>query len=228
MAQRRRRPFTAEFKQEAVRLCGRGDRSIGQVARELDLAESALRRWVQQCEIDHGHDPTGALTSEELEELRTLRREVRGLREERTIVKRRRPSSRRNRREVRVCSCGAGHPCGAVSLSGAARHPQWLLRMGDASTESPAARRRPAESAHPGNPYRQPGHLRQSADLRAAPAGRIHRWPGAGRQTAARHGPDRPARQAVPAHHGQCPPPSGGVGRATAGITPSPRVSSRR
>ena len=53
MAQRRRRRFTVEFKQEAVRLCKQGDRSIGQVARELDLTESALRRWVQQYEIDH-------------------------------------------------------------------------------------------------------------------------------------------------------------------------------
>ena len=43
MAQRRRRRFTVEFKQEAVRLCKQGDRSIGQVARELDLTESALR-----------------------------------------------------------------------------------------------------------------------------------------------------------------------------------------
>ncbi len=87
MAQRRRRRFTAEFNQEAVRLCRRGDRSIGQVARELDLAESALRRWVKQYEIDHGKNPTGALTTEDHEALRTLRREVRILREERTILK---------------------------------------------------------------------------------------------------------------------------------------------
>ena len=86
MAQRRRRRFTAEFKQEAVRLCKRDDRSIGQMARELDLAESALRRWVQQHEVDHGNNPTGALTTEEHEELQMLRREVRVLREERTIL----------------------------------------------------------------------------------------------------------------------------------------------
>lgn len=87
MSQRRRRRFTAEFKQEAVRLCKQGDRSIGQVAQELDLAESALRRWVKQYEIDRGQHPTGALTTEEQDELRTLRREVRVLREERTILK---------------------------------------------------------------------------------------------------------------------------------------------
>ena len=63
------------------------DRSIGQVARELDLTESALRRWVTQHEIDHGPNRTGALTTEERAELGTLRREVRVLREERTILK---------------------------------------------------------------------------------------------------------------------------------------------
>ena len=77
MGKRQRRRFTEAFKQEAVRLCLRHDRSIGQVARELDLTESALRRWVQQYEVDHGPNPSGALTTEEKTELRTLRREVR-------------------------------------------------------------------------------------------------------------------------------------------------------
>jgi transposase-like protein len=87
MAKRKRRRFTAEFKQEAVRLCRQGDRSIGQVAQELDLTDSALRNWVKQYEVDHGNDATGALTTDEKEELRKLRREVRVLREEREILK---------------------------------------------------------------------------------------------------------------------------------------------
>ena len=87
MGTRKRRRFTEAFKQEAVRLCLRHARSIGQVARELDLTESALRKWVKQYEIDHGPNPTGALTTEEKTELRTLRREVRVLREEHEILK---------------------------------------------------------------------------------------------------------------------------------------------
>ena len=87
MGKRQRRRFTEEFKQEAVRLCRQHDRSIGQIARELDLTESALRRWVQQEEIDRGPNLSGALTTEEQTELRTLRREVRVLREEREILK---------------------------------------------------------------------------------------------------------------------------------------------
>ena len=67
MGKRQRRRFTEAFKQEAVRLCLRHDRSIGQVARELDLTESALRK---QYEVDHGPNPSGALTTEEKTELR--------------------------------------------------------------------------------------------------------------------------------------------------------------
>ena len=87
MGKRKRRRFTEAFKQEAVGLCLRHDRSIGQVARELDLTESALRNWVKQDAVDRGPNPTGALTTEEKTELRTLRREVRVLREEREILK---------------------------------------------------------------------------------------------------------------------------------------------
>ena len=39
--------FTPEFKAEIVERCLAGDRSIGQVARDFDLVESAVRRWVE-------------------------------------------------------------------------------------------------------------------------------------------------------------------------------------
>jgi transposase-like protein len=69
MAKRKRRKFTAQFKAEAVRLCQVGDRSVGQVARDLDLTETALREWVKIAEVDAGKGPPGALTSTEREEL---------------------------------------------------------------------------------------------------------------------------------------------------------------
>lgn len=47
---RRRRSFTAEFKAGIVELCRRGDRSAGQVARDFDLTETAVREWVKQEE----------------------------------------------------------------------------------------------------------------------------------------------------------------------------------
>jgi transposase len=42
---RARRSFTPEFKAEIVELCQRGDRSIGQLARDFDLTETAVREW---------------------------------------------------------------------------------------------------------------------------------------------------------------------------------------
>ena len=84
---RRRRVFSDEFKAETVRLVRESGKSIGAIARELDLAETALRRWVRQGEIDAGRGPAGALTTSERDELTQLRRENKRLRMERDILK---------------------------------------------------------------------------------------------------------------------------------------------
>lgn len=84
---RKRRAFTAEFKAEAVRLCRVGDRSVRQVAEDLDLTETALRAWVKRAEIDAGQGPPEALTTTEREELARLRRDVKRLTTERDILK---------------------------------------------------------------------------------------------------------------------------------------------
>ena len=86
MARRERRSFTKEQKANAVaayRECG----NLSQVARELDLHTSVLRSWVKQADIDEGKGPEGALTTEEREELRRLRRENRRLAMERDFLK---------------------------------------------------------------------------------------------------------------------------------------------
>jgi transposase len=85
---RRRRSFTAEFKAEIVELCQRGDRSVGQVARDFDLTETAVREWVKQAERDAGTRNDGGPTSEERRELAGLRRDNRRLREDVEILKR--------------------------------------------------------------------------------------------------------------------------------------------
>lgn len=82
-----RRSFSPEFKAKAVSLCRTGDRSIAQVAQDLDLVESALRRWVSQADVNIGKGPPGALTSDEKAELTQLRRENKRLKEEREILK---------------------------------------------------------------------------------------------------------------------------------------------
>ena len=84
---RPRRAFTPEFKAEAARLCKLGDRSIGQVAVDLDLTETALREWVKRADIDAGKGPPGAFTTEERAELQRLRRDNKRLQMERDILK---------------------------------------------------------------------------------------------------------------------------------------------
>ena len=83
---RRRRSFTPEVKSEIVEACNRGDRSIGQVARDFDLTETAVREWVRQSDVDAGR--RDGLTTAEREELSKLRRENRQLREDVEILKR--------------------------------------------------------------------------------------------------------------------------------------------
>ncbi|MFC9399219.1 transposase [Streptomyces sp. NPDC057027] len=83
---RPRRSFTPEFKAEIIELCRRADRSIGQVAGDFELTETAVRSWVRQAEVDAGE--RDRLTSSEREELAALRRENRRLREDVDILKR--------------------------------------------------------------------------------------------------------------------------------------------
>jgi transposase len=84
---RKRRSFTAEYKAEVVRLCRTSGKSIGQVAKELDLTETGVRAWVRQAAIDEKRDVHGPLTSEERGELARLRRENRTLTMERDFLR---------------------------------------------------------------------------------------------------------------------------------------------
>jgi transposase-like protein len=84
---RERRRFTDEYKAETVRLIQTSGKSIGKLALELGIGETALRRWVEQAELEAGRGPAGALKRSEREELAELRRENQRLRMERAILK---------------------------------------------------------------------------------------------------------------------------------------------
>ena len=86
---RKRRSFSAEFKAEAVRLCKVGDRSIRQVAVDLDLTETALRGWVKRAATATEVEPEegSALAATERDELVQLRKRVKRLEMEREILK---------------------------------------------------------------------------------------------------------------------------------------------
>jgi len=87
MEKRKRRTFTPEFRVEAIKVAKESGKKIGELATELGLSESALRKWVNQAEVDGGQGLVGALTTAEREELSKLRRENRTLKMERELLK---------------------------------------------------------------------------------------------------------------------------------------------
>ena len=108
MTKRKRRQFTDEFKKDTVRLIRESGKTVAEIARDLDLSESAVRNWLNQAEIDAGRDGRGELTTAERQELQRLRRENKQLQMEREILKKRRPSSPRKVDEVPVHRGGEG------------------------------------------------------------------------------------------------------------------------
>jgi transposase len=89
MGKKKPRPrwsFTPQFKADIVERCRRGDRTVGQVAKDFGLTETAVRDWVKQAQVDAGERE--GLTSGEQEELAALRRENRRLREDVEIPRR--------------------------------------------------------------------------------------------------------------------------------------------
>ena len=80
-------PYPEAFRADAVALARRSGKSIAEVAGDLGISGESLRKWVQQTKVDAGEGPPGALTTEEREELRRLRRENKTLQMEREILR---------------------------------------------------------------------------------------------------------------------------------------------
>ena len=80
---RSRPPYSPEYRQQMVDLV-RGGRTPESLSREFEPTAQSIWNWIRQAERDEG-TRTDGLTTEEKEELRRLRREVRVLREEKEI-----------------------------------------------------------------------------------------------------------------------------------------------
>jgi transposase len=83
-----RRRFGREFKLEAVKLVRERGVTVAQAARDLDLHENLLRKWVKDFAADprHAFPGQGQMKPEQLE-IERLRREVQKLKAERDILK---------------------------------------------------------------------------------------------------------------------------------------------
>jgi transposase-like protein len=75
-----------EFRQRAVELARLREKPIAEIAKDLQISESCLRRWMEQADIDQGHKP--GLSTDERKELVELRRKLRVLEMENEILKR--------------------------------------------------------------------------------------------------------------------------------------------
>ena len=83
-----RRRFTREFKVEAVKLVRERGVSVRQAARDLNVHENVLRKWMKEFGADpqHAFPGHGQMKPEQLE-IERLRREVQKLKAERDILK---------------------------------------------------------------------------------------------------------------------------------------------
>ncbi len=79
-------PKPLEFRQRAVELARLREKPIVQIAKDLQISESCLRRWMDQADVDDGHKQ--GLTTDERAELVKLRRANRVLEMEVEILKR--------------------------------------------------------------------------------------------------------------------------------------------
>ena len=80
------RPHPPEFRQRAVELARLREKPVADIARDLGISESCLRRWMDVADVDGGRKP--GLTTDERAELVRLRREKRVLELEVEILKR--------------------------------------------------------------------------------------------------------------------------------------------
>jgi len=78
------RPYPPAFRRQMIELVRRG-RTPEELAREFEPSAQAIRISVKQAALDAGEHDDG-LTTAEREEIRRLRREVKGLREERAML----------------------------------------------------------------------------------------------------------------------------------------------
>jgi transposase len=83
-----RRKFGREFKLEAVRLVRERGVTVAQAARDLDVHENVLRKWVREFDADprQAFPGPGQMKPEQLE-IDRLRKEVAKLKAERDILK---------------------------------------------------------------------------------------------------------------------------------------------
>lgn len=85
---KQRRSFTPEFKCEAASLVLDQGYSITEACRSLGLVESALRRWVNQLQVErNGVTPSSKALTPEQQKIQDLEARIHRLEREKAILK---------------------------------------------------------------------------------------------------------------------------------------------
>src|SRR5256885_16224678 len=80
--------FTREFKAEAVQLVQSSKKAQAHIARDLGIADSTLHHWCKEfAEVGAQAFPGSGHPTTQEEEVRRLKRELEGTRQERDILK---------------------------------------------------------------------------------------------------------------------------------------------
>lgn len=91
MNDRNYRKYTQEFKLEALELLQRGDKSAGQIERELGITPGLLTKWRARYQIVSREGQVPEIGPSDMEaakaEIRRLQRELTNMEEERDILK---------------------------------------------------------------------------------------------------------------------------------------------
>jgi putative transposase len=183
-----------EFRRRAVELARQREKPIAQIASDFGIAETCLRRWMKQDDVDSGR--TEGVSTDERAELVRLRRELRVAQMEIEILKRASayfarenvlprwgsagPRARRGRQPAGRCHDG---------LPSAGGLPLGLLRVARPGAQRSSRGRRAGEQHHHRGPCRLPRHVRGAAGARRAPP-----RPGAGVRAQAGRPADAPRR----------------------------------
>jgi transposase len=91
MVKRKYREYTQEFKLQALELLKRGEKSAGQIERELGITPGLLVKWRARYQILEKEGQSPQIGPSDLEaakaEIRRLQRELAAVEEEREILK---------------------------------------------------------------------------------------------------------------------------------------------
>lgn len=133
-----RRKFSREFKIEAVRLVTDRGVAVAQAARDLDVAESVLRRWMRELTAAPAAAfPGNGQMRADLAEIAGLKKEVARLRSERDILKKAAAFSRARRHEVRLYRQTPPHPARQLAVRRAGGLAVGLPRLAQSPDQRP-------------------------------------------------------------------------------------------